>query len=385
MKRVFSDPGVLAKGVVLLALSYLFLGHLLPAVLGTWQETHTMSNLTISPAMRAGLVESLADKASRHYLYADQGAQLANVVREAERDGKYSSLSTPQELARALTADMRDATNDMHTAVEFSAAEVPDVGDRGIDLPPNDDVALPVWLINRLGRTLANFGVEEVTQSESGIGYIRLSGFFRPFLAGEKYAAAMNRVAGSRALIIDLRDNGGGKADSVALLASYFFEQPTHLSDIEAPRTKERKQMWTRKEIEGTRYGSTRPVYILTSRNTFSAAEDFAYAMQTRKRATIIGEVTRGGAHPVARFRLARHFIVCMPVAQSISPLTHTNWEGGGVKPDVMVPAKAALDVATMAILWKHCDTCTPARAASNTSSVDSTKLRGRRNGATLY
>jgi hypothetical protein len=64
---------------------------------------------------------------------------------------------------------------------------------------------------------------------------------------------------------------------------------------------------------------------------------------------------------------------------------SHTNWERGGVKPDVMVPAKAALGVATMAILWKHCDTCTPARAASNTSSVDSTKLRGRRNGATLY
>jgi hypothetical protein len=351
MRRAFFDPYVWAKVFVFMALSYLFLGHLVPGVLGIWQESHTISSLTISRAMRAELVESLADNVSRHYLDAAKGAQLAAVVREAERDGKYESFSSPSELARALTADMLDVTDDLHAGVEFSAAEVPDVGDRGIDLPPNDDVSLPEWLINRLGRTLANFGVHDVTQSESGIAYIRLTGFFRPFLAGEKYAAAMDRVAGSRALIIDLRENGGGKAESVALLASYFFEQPTHLSDIENPRTGERKEMWTSNEIEGTRYGSARPVYLLTSRNTFSAAEDFAYAMQTRKRAFIIGEVTKGGAHPVARFRLARHFIVHIPVAQSISPITHTNWEGKGVQPDVAVPASSALQVATIAIL----------------------------------
>ena len=148
-------------------------------------------------------------------------------------------------------------------------------------------------------------------------------------------------------MIIDLRNNGGGNRDSVALLASYFFDRPTHLSDVVAPRTGERLSMWTSGNVEGRHYGVSRPVYILTSRATFSAAEDFAYAMQTRKRATIVGEVTRGGAHPVAPFRLSSHFIVVLPVAESISPVTHTNWEGAGVRPDVAVPAEQALGVAT--------------------------------------
>jgi C-terminal processing protease CtpA/Prc len=112
--------------------------------------------------------------------------------------------------------------------------------------------------------------------------------------------------------------------------------------------------MWTRKDVDGSRYGSTRPVYILTSRATFSAAEDFAYAMQTRKRAIIVGEVTRGGAHPTAPFRLTSHFIAVMPVAETISPITHTNWEGVGVRPDIVVPAEYARSVATTAILKKQ-------------------------------
>jgi C-terminal processing protease CtpA/Prc len=151
----------------------------------------------------------------------------------------------------------------------------------------------------------------------------------------------------------------------VALLASYFFDHPTHLSDIVEPRTGERQHMWTRKDIDGRRYGSTRPVYILTSRDTFSAAEDFAYSMQTQKRAIIVGEVTRGGAHPLASFRLNSHFLAAIPVRESISPLTQSNWEGVGVRPDIVVPARYARDVATTAILKKQLATETaPARRA---------------------
>jgi C-terminal processing protease CtpA/Prc len=226
-----------------------------------------------------------------------------------------------------------------------------------VTLPPpdkDDEQSLPAWLIDRLGRYQAHFGVDEVTQSDAGIGYLQLNGFFRPYLSAEKYAAAMDRLAGSSALIIDLRKNSGGSPDSVALLASYFFDQPTHLSDIVAPRSGARQAMWTRKDIDGRPYGSSRPVYILTSHATFSAAEDFAYAMQTRKRAVVVGEVTRGGAHPQAPFRLHAHFIAHIPVRESVSPLTHSNWEGVGVQPDIPVPAGHARNVATAAILKRH-------------------------------
>jgi len=143
-----------------------------------------------------------------------------------------------------------------------------------------------------------------------------------------------------------MRDNGGGYASRVALLASYFFDRRTHLTDIEAPRRQEREQMWTRAQVEGRPYGAARPVVVLTSNATFSAGEDFAYSMQSTGRATVIGEPTRGGAHPVERYRLAQYFIGQIPVKQSISPITHTNWEGNGVQPDRVVSADFALRVA---------------------------------------
>jgi hypothetical protein len=329
IKAVFCDPYCWAKGMVFVALAYLTFVVILPSTLSTWEEVHTVSSLDVTPAMRAEVVDALAQKVRQRYLDAQKGTQIASALRKAARDGDYDDIRSPTELARLLTSELIGSSRDLHMRVIFSPAEVPHFSERNFPSPDkNDEQSLPAWLIDRLGRYMAHFGVEEVTQSDAGVGYLQLTGFFRPYLSAEKYAAAMNRLAHSRALIIDLRKNSGGSRDAVALLASYFFDQPTHLSDVVAPRTGERLHVWTRKDIEGRHYGSTRPVYILTSRATSSAGEDFAYAMQTQKRAIIVGEATWGGAHPTAPLRLNSHFFVAMPVAESISPLTHSNWEG---------------------------------------------------------
>jgi hypothetical protein len=361
IKSVWSDPFSWAKGIVFLALAYLSFVVILPNTLSMWEETHAVGSLNVTPTMRAKLVESLADKVTRRYLDAKKGIQIAPALKQAERDGQFDDITSPSQFARLLTSELIGASKDLHMEVMFSPSEVPDFGDRNFPPPRKDDLSLPAWLIDRLGRYMARFGVEEVTQTDAGIGYFRLTGFVRPYLSAEKFAAAMDRLADSKALIIDLRENSGGDRESVALLASYFFDQPTHLSDVVAPRTGERLHMWTRKDIEGSRYGSVRPIYILTSHATFSAGEDFAYAMQTRKRATIVGEATRGGAHPRAPFRLNSHFVALIPVAESISPITHTNWEGVGVQPDIVVPASYARSVATTAILKKRLATETDA------------------------
>jgi hypothetical protein len=349
-----SDPYTLAKGIVLSASAYLAFVVILPSTLATWQEVHTMGTLDVTPTMRAQLVETLADKVARRYLDEKKGEQVAAALRQAERHGEYDGISSPGEFARLMTSELIRISDDQHMAVVFVPNEIPISPERNFPPPRNEDLSLPAWLVDRLGRYMARFGVEEATQSDAGVGYLRLDGFVRPYLSAEKFAAAMDRLADSKALIIDLRHNGGGNRESVTLLASYFFDQPTHLSDVIAPRTGERLHMWTNRDIDGSRYGSIRPVYILTSHDTFSAAEDFAYAMQTRKRATIVGEATRGGAHPMAPFRLGAHFLVLMPVAESISPITHTNWEGIGVQPDVVVPAEKARSVANSLILRRH-------------------------------
>ncbi|MFC5549429.1 S41 family peptidase [Massilia aerilata] len=342
LRREFSDPYRLAKGIAFLAIAYLTLAVILPSTLATWQEAHTAGRLDVTPAMRAELVESLADKVSRRYLDAAKAAGVAAALRQAERDKEYDGISSPGQFARLLTSELQRLSDDRHMQVIFAPEGVPVLEERNFPPPYKDEQPLPAWLVDRLGRYMAKFGVEEATQSEAGIAYLRIDGFERPHRSAEKFAAAMDRLAGSRALIIDLRNNSGGNRDGVALLASYFFDQPTHLSDVVAPRSGERLQMWTRGKVEGAHYGSARPVYILTSHATFSAGEDFAYAMQTRKRAIVVGETTRGGAHPMAPFRLSPYFLALIPVAETISPITHANWEGAGVRPDIAMPAANA-------------------------------------------
>lgn len=150
-------------------------------------------------------------------------------------------------------------------------------------------------------------------------------------------------VAHTRALIFDLRDNGGGAPATVALIESYLFDRPTRLNDLRNRHWT--TQFWTLPSLPGKRL-STQPVFVLTSHRTFSGAEAFSYDLKNLKRATIVGETTVGGAHTVGGHIVANYFLVQVPVDEAINPDTHSNWEGTGVLPDVKVSAAAALKVA---------------------------------------
>ena len=171
-------------------------------------------------------------------------------------------------------------------------------------------------------------------------------------MVGDTAAAAMTFLANSDAVIVDLRKNGGGHPGTVILLCSYFFDEPTHLNDIYTRTTDTTRQYWSHPSCPA-RSWSGKDVYVLTSSRTFSGAEEFAYNMQSQKRGTIVGETTGGGAHPTRGFRVTDHFGVGVPFARSINPVTKTNWEGTGVKPDVAVPADQALLTAHLMALKK--------------------------------
>lgn len=192
----------------------------------------------------------------------------------------------------------------------------------------------------------SSLGVENVDHLNPNIGYLKLSGFPPPFLVSGKYAAAMDKLADTDGLIIDLHDNHGGGPDTVALLVSYFVDQRTRLNDIWDRDTGVSTEHWTVDELGGKRYGARKPVLILTGPGTMSAGEDFAYTMQALQRATLVGERTWGGAYPTRPFRLNDHFFAAIPGARSISPITHTNWESVGVVPDVAATPDQALAVA---------------------------------------
>jgi C-terminal processing protease CtpA/Prc len=156
----------------------------------------------------------------------------------------------------------------------------------------------------------------------------------------------MSLLGDTDALVIDLRTNFGGDPATVALFASYLFDERTRLNDIYYRSTDKTTQYWTSNTLAGPKYGSTKKVYLLVSHDTFSAGEDFAYALKNLKRATLIGATTGGGAHPTSARRLTDNFAVIVPNGRSLSPITQTNWEGVGVSPDIAMDPKRALEKA---------------------------------------
>jgi C-terminal processing protease CtpA/Prc len=198
----------------------------------------------------------------------------------------------------------------------------------------------------RQGSRKLNGGYRRVERLPGNVGYLQVDGFMHPDVAADPAAAAMNFLANTDALIIDLRRNGGGGPQSVALLCSYLFdEKPVHLNDLYWRKGDRTEEFWTLKELAGKRYLG-RDVYLLTSHRTFSAAEEFAYDLQSLKRVTIVGETTGGGAHPGGGVPIGEHFMVFIPSGRAINPITKTNWEGTGVKPDVEATADKALETA---------------------------------------
>ena len=198
----------------------------------------------------------------------------------------------------------------------------------------------------RMIAALHNQGFESVARLPGNIGLLRIAKFEPAADAGPIAAAAMRFVAGTDALIIDLRDNGGGYGDTVTLLASYFFRDVQPLHEVRT-RT-ETTPGHTLPSVDGPKY-LDKPVYVLLSAKSFSAAEAFAYDLQALKRVTVVGETSRGGANPSAEVLLSARFGAIIPRAITRNPITGGNCDGTGVIPDVPATADDALEVAKLA------------------------------------
>ena len=75
----------------------------------------------------------------------------------------------------------------------------------------------------------------------------------------------------------------------------------------------------------------------------FSGGEELAYDLQVFGRATVVGQVTRGGANPIASYELGQGFRVTVPTGRVTNPVTGGNWEGVGVQPDLVVSPERTL------------------------------------------
>jgi hypothetical protein len=289
----------------------------------------------LTPSDRRQILETSAKLIEQRYVDPQRGRKIAQALRSSY--SRWADLRDPHQFAEALTAWLRSTSGDGHLGLSYSEAELSENG--------GEDSFSAAELDKWYGPGL-NHGIEKIERLPGNVMLLDLRVFPPADMAGDVLTAAMNLVAQGDALIIDLRNNGGGADTSAALLTGYLLDRAQPLSgtyDRPSDRmTPSQSPHW----VPGRRFGETKPLYILTSRKTFSAAEAFAYDLQALKRATVIGEVTGGGAHPFAYRRVHPHFALDLPEGRSVNPVTGTNWQDVGVRPDVPVAADQALDKA---------------------------------------
>ena len=272
-------------------------------------------------AQREDVVKEISSLLTERYLYESEGTRVAQVLQGTLGRGELDSLTHPEAFAAAVTDTLQRETRDRH-----------------------------LWIWYRDGAAarlqFAAVGGPMVSRAEvlpGNIGYLDV----RHFVGNTaEFDAAMEKVKGVVALVIDLRQCAGGNREQVHHLSTYFFSKRTRLLSQQARNDPAPVEHWTLDAVPGPRLADI-PVYLLTSQRSFSAAEGFALGLRVTGRALLVGETTGGGGHFVQGFPLLPHgFQMLLPVGRNLDPRTGKGWEGEGLTPDVAVNTEQALQAA---------------------------------------
>jgi tetratricopeptide (TPR) repeat protein len=282
---------------------------------------------------KISVLEEIMHLLEKKYVLSNMAKQYADEFKKRYSKGCYDSYTNTKNFAEQITADLISITNDKH--INFRVIEASDMGEN-----PQSSLHHPIRY-HRLG-IKENKGFSKLEWIEGNIGYLDIRRFYGISDIKDVVDAIMKLLSNANAIIIDLRENGGGSGD---YLSSYFLEHPTQLNSWYSREDDYVTEFWTSNET-GIEPITDVPLFLLTSKRTFSAAESFAYDLKVRKRAVVIGDSTKGGAHSVDLFKIDNHFEIYIPTARAINPVTGENWEGAGVIPDILVPAESAFDTA---------------------------------------
>jgi Peptidase family S41 len=278
---------------------------------------------------RHRVIEAAAVNLKQHYFDPDRAGKIANALLAHEKNGDNNAILDGPGFAHALTRQMREAGEDVDLTVEYSSARLP-------DHPQTPDLAgHQAFLLQN------HCFFQKVEILPHATGYIQLDGFADLSVCRPAAMKAMASLNHAKAVIFDLRNNRGGDPAMVSFVAAYLFDHPETWYNPRGGVIPSK----TQSPVSGNRLAD-KPVYVLTSVATWSAAEQFTYDLKMLKRATLVGETTGGGAHAGVFHRLDDHFGMGIPEVRVINPYGRNDWEGTGVAPDVNVSATDALATA---------------------------------------
>jgi hypothetical protein len=306
---------------------------LLLAGVASAQPQKEPPDLPLTDSEKTSIIQATADRIDAMYFDPVKGKEIAATLRAALRNGDFASIPSALQLVPAVNRVLR-AAGDAH--LRFGYSHEPST-------KPDDAPDTPEERARWLQEVARNgYGIQGVQRLDGNVGLLTWTKFHEPELAGATVAHAMALLQSTDALIIDLRSSDGGSPEMVALLLTYFMPEgdPVHFSTVYNRPKNSTRQYWTQAYVPGSRYVG-KPVYILTSKRTFSAAEGFTEHMRRLRHATIVGEMTRGGSHMSRWVTVHPNFAISIPVARHVEPAR--DWEGVGITPDVATTEAEAL------------------------------------------
>jgi hypothetical protein len=294
------------------------------------------------------IINTICEKLEEIHAFPEYNLEICNGLLKNFEDAKYTAYTTLQTFADQLDEDLEILRGDKHLGIFYDskmAADMESQNEEGEDA----GYLTPQMIEEERKR---NFGFKELKIMPGNIGYMDLRIFFPPKYAGETAVASMNYLSNCDALIIDLRNNGGGWDEMVTFLMSYFFDndESVTLSTTYSRYEDEYYQSNIFSYVPGNLLFNI-PVFILTSRSTFSGAEAFAHYMKHFNKATLVGETTRGGQNPVEIQAVGYGLIMLIPSWKQLSSVSEVGWEGVGVTPHIEVDVNDAIQVAHLKAL----------------------------------
>ena len=296
----------------------------------------------ITEGEKVALVKTLCERIEKIYAFTENIQKICGFLKSNLEQGAYAKCDSPREFAARLNDDLGSVTSDKHFGITYDPAQAAAMAEQA----GGSSAFYTPQMVRQYRRM--NYGFKELKILEGNVGYLDLRDFFPLKWAAGAAVAAMNFLADCDAVIIDLRLNGGGEDLTVNFLLSYFLDPGDSgitFSTSYARSSNSYYQSTTWPYVPGRTLWHM-PLYLLTSKSTFSGAEAFAFRLQNLKRATLVGETTRGGANPVAIQEIGGKYVIYIPSEKIVESLAAGDWEGVGVKPDIATAASSALTIA---------------------------------------
>jgi hypothetical protein len=263
-------------------------------------------------------VVSTVELLNEIYVYPETARRVGIEMLRRLDSGAYDRIASKQEFADRISEELVELSGDGHMGVMVAEG----------DAPPTH------VLKETVDRFRLNYGFQRVEVLDGNIGYLKINKFHQDEEAEQVADHALGFLGNTDALIIDLTECKGGSPELVRHLLSHFFADGTSLWSIIDRNGETIHEAVSKAGVGSGRFKRDFPLFVLTGPDTASAAELFAYALQSYGKAKSVGQGTVGIAHLVGAQSINQHFIGRFSTYRNSNPVTESDWEGVGITPD---------------------------------------------------